>query len=74
MLEKFKEDYHELYNSAATKKGIDLVKQKLNQLIDRKSGLQASKINGSVVKQACINMKAGKVDVTGSFSSDALLN
>ena len=36
--------------------------------------MEAEKITGKIVKQACSRMKPGKVDVTESYTSDVLLN
>ena len=36
--------------------------------------VQVKRLTGTVVKEACTRMKPSKTDVTGSFSSDVLLN
>ena len=43
-------------------------------MISSKSINEVGKITASVVKAACNRMKAGKGDISGSYSSDALLN
>ena len=74
ILEKFKECYEELYNSAGTEDGMTAIKEKLQGLIDENSGAEVERITGQLVKQACCRMKPGKADVTGAYSSDVFLN
>ena len=53
---------------------MKLIKAQLDTLISNDSFFEASKINGKLLFQACKNMKAGKNDVSESFSSDAVIN
>ena len=72
--EKFKAVYEALYNSAESMDEMNAIKEKLNILIGLDSMVQVNRITGSAVKEACTRMKPGKADVTGSFTSDVLLN
>ena len=74
ILNKFKEVYEDLYNSADTSDAMIAIKEKLNTLIDHDSALEVNKITSAVVKKACVKMKPGKMDVSGGYSSDVLLH
>ena len=74
ILNKFKEVYQELYNSADTSAAMITIKEKLSTLIDDDSTVEVNKITSEVVKKACTKMKPGKMDVSGGFSSDVLLH
>ena len=74
ILDKFRECYEELYNSASTEEAMIAIKNLLQGDISEISGAEALRITGQVVKQACLRMKSGKVDVTGAYSSDVFLN
>ena len=73
IVEKFRECYSELYNSADTSKEMMNIKEKVNQIIDHNRELSYSevrKITPSVVKDAVKMMKPQKTDVSGCYSSD----
>ena len=53
---------------------MDVIKEKLKEMISENSNTEVGKITGDVVKLACCRMKPGKVDVTGAYSSDVFLN
>ena len=74
ILEKFKECYQSLYNSAGSQSGMDEVKKQVDTLIGFNSLIEIEKLTGDLVKEACCNMKAGKLDVSGGFSSDVFLH
>ena len=77
ILERFRECYEELYNSAGTEAAMDTIKDKLKTLISenkRGSVQELKKITGKVVKQACAKMLPGKTDVTETYTSDVFLN
>ena len=74
ILEKFKECYEDLYNSAGTEEAMVNIKERLEQLISVTSGNEVERITGKIVKEACSRMKPGKIDVTESYSSDAFLH
>ena len=50
------------------------MKQKLKVLISHNSTNHVDMITPDIVKQACAKMKAGKLDVSGGYSSDVLLH
>ena len=74
ILEIFRECYSNLYNSASSMDTMAIIKNRLQELINESSHREIMKITGNVVKQACARMKPGKMDVTGSYSSDVFLN
>ena len=72
---KFREVYSTLYNSWGTEGEMNSIKQKVADLVQSESSMiEVDKLTGSVVKKAACRMKAGKMDVSGGFSSDALLH
>ena len=74
---KFKECYESLYNSAPTKDSMSELMGKIRSLISSNvisSNLEASKITSQVVKDAILAMKGGKMDVSGSYTSDVFKN
>ena len=73
IVEKFREVYEELYNSIDTSDAVNLIKDKLNGMVDSDS-LEINKVTPEVVKKAATLMKPNKADVTGSFTSDLLLH
>ena len=73
ILEKFKECYQDLYNSAGTETAMSGIKEKLQLLINSDALEEVAKVTGSKVKEACGKMKPGKADVTGSYSCDVFL-
>ena len=72
--EKFKAVYEALYNSKESVDEMKIIKERLKLVIDPASITEVKKVTGEVVKEACSRMKPGKSDVTGSFTSDVLLN
>ena len=74
ILDKFRECYHELYNSAGTETAMSAIKEKLQLLINSNAQEEVAKVTGDIVKEACGRMKPGKTDVTGAYSSDVFLN
>ena len=77
ILERFRECYENLYNSAGTEKSMETIKAKLNNLIQDNSIpslMEIGKVTGKLVKQACSRMLPGKTDVTGVYTSDVFLN
>ena len=72
--ELFKTVYEELYNSAESVNAMAEIKNKLNDLIDVNSLAEVHRVTGAAVKEACVRMKPGKADVTGSYTSDILLH
>ena len=74
IVEKFREVYSALYNSATTKDEVNIIKEKLSSLIDAGSVDEVKKITGNKVKEAAGFLKLGKADVSEGFTSDAILN
>ena len=72
--EKFRQVYSALYNSASTAEDVLVIKEKMGKLINTKSVEEVMKITGEKVKEAARLMKSGKADVSGGYSSDAILN
>jgi hypothetical protein len=50
------------------------IKEDILRNISQESVAEAEKITGAVVKEAACSMKPGKSDVSGSYTSDAILN
>ena len=74
IVEKFREVYQALYNSAESSAEMNEIKDKVADLIKADSMVEVMKITGAKVKEAACLMKSGKSDVTGGFTSDAVLN
>ena len=77
ILERFKDYYEELYNSASTEAAMTLIKSNQEELMrdnEDASNKQVDKITGEVVKKACGRMLPGKTDVTKSYTSDVFLH
>ena len=74
IVEKFKEVYSALYNSASTAEEVNTIKEKLSELINASSMHEVMKITGEKVKEAAGLLKLGKADVSEGFCSDAILN
>jgi hypothetical protein len=74
IVEKFREVYSALYTSAGTQPGMEALGAKVATLITPEAVSEVTKLTGSVVKNAVTKMKPRKSDVSGSFSSDALLH
>ena len=74
ILDKFRQVYSELYNSAESTDAMTEIKRKLQGLIGHDSVTEVNKVTGDVLKEACCRMKPGKMDVSGSYTSDVFLN
>ena len=72
--DKFKTVYETLYSSAESQVEMSQLLEKIDMLINQNSQQEVAKITGSKVKEAACLMKAKKGDVSGGFTSDALLN
>ena len=66
--------YEALYSSADTQAEMAVLLDKVNSLITPNSMVEVNKITASKVKEAACLMKPNKGDVSGGFTSDALLN
>ena len=72
---KFREVYSSLYNSWGSEEEMVDVKRKVSALTQSENSLdEVLKLTGQAVKKAAMKMKAAKTDVSGGFTSDALLN
>ena len=74
IVEKFRGIYSSLYNSASTKEGVNILSERIRNLISPHSLIDVEKVTGDVVKQAACKMKPRKSDVSGWYTSDSLLN
>ena len=70
--EKFKEVYESLYNSAPTVKETESVKIEVETKINQEDISEVKRVTGEAVKRAARLMKKAKVDVSGSYGSDAI--
>ena len=71
---KFKSVYETLYSSADTQAEMAQLLVKVESLISQNSVQEVTKITGSKVKEAACLLKPQKGDVSGGFTSDAILN
>ena len=74
ILNKFKEVYENLYNSAESINAMNGIKESIMGMIGPESVGEVNRITGSVLKEACCKIKPGKSDVSGGFTSDVLLH
>ena len=74
IVEKFKEVYSALYNSASSEAEMPELVTKVAELIRPESSDEVSKVTGYEVKKAVSQLKSKKGDVSGSFTSDALIH
>ena len=74
IVDKFREVYSALYNSAGSQAEMLDLKQKVKELIGAESVAEVARVTGQIVKEAACSMKPGKGDVSGGFSSDAIKN
>ena len=70
ILDQFKQRYEELYNSADTSIEMTSIKENLNDLISSDSVKEVEKITSTIIKMGSRKMKSGKLDASGSYSSD----
>ena len=77
ILDRFKECYEQLYNSAGTEDAMATIKEHLSEVIKNspaQSALEVDKVTAKIVKEACGRMLPGKADVSGVYSSDVFLH
>ena len=74
ILDKFREVYEMLYNSAGTSEAMNVIKENLALVIGDDCLEEVNKITSATLKQACAKMEPGKMDVSGGYTSDCLLN
>ena len=74
IVEEFRKMYEELYNSLDTRSEMDTLGEKIKNLISGTCMEDVNLVTGSVVKEAAERLKPGKGDVSGSYTSDTILN
>ena len=74
IVDKFREVYSTLYSSSESREGMEILKQQVQCLIGPESIREVSKITCQAVKKAALLLKPKKSDVSGGFTSDAILN
>ena len=77
ILEKFKECYENLYNSAPSSESMNAIKGDISKSLRENillSEAEVDKITPEIVKAAAANMKPFKSDVSGSYTSDVFLH
>ena len=77
ILDRFRECYEHLYNSAGTEDAMTVIKERLEQVINVNAGAsmrEVEMVTWQVVKQACCRMRPGKNDVSEVYSSDVFLH
>ena len=77
ILNRFKECYEQLYNSACTEVAVGVLKERLEEIIATTAGVsneEVDKVSWQAVKQSCSRMRPGKNDVSDAYSSDVLLH
>ena len=72
--DKFREVHSALYNSSGSQDGMAVLREHVQGLIGPESVAQVSKVTGQSVKKAAVLLKPQKSDISGWFTSDALLN
>ena len=70
--QKFRQVYHDLYNSSNTSEDMISIKARVETNIQNEGLTEVLKISSASVKAAAVLMKRGKADVSGSYSSDAV--
>ena len=71
---RFKAVYEELYSSAGSQDEMATLLVQVNKLVNQNSIQEVLKVTGSKVKEAACLLKSKKGDISGGFTTDALLN
>ena len=74
IVEKFKEVYSLLYNSAESEDEMSELFARVSSLITADCLGEVGRVTGAKVKEAVSLLKPNKTDVSGGFTSDGLLN
>ena len=74
IVDKFRLVYSGLYNSASTEDEMKILHDKVDKLITAESVQHVARVTGDIVKKAVCSMKPRKSDVSGCYTTDALLN
>jgi hypothetical protein len=70
ILEKFRQLYSALYNSAGTEVQMTDLKKLVESMVDCTAETEVGKITGEVVRKAAGRMKPAKIDVSQGYTSD----
>ena len=70
--QSFKQVYDNLYNSAPSVKETESLKITIQSRITQDDFTEVRRVTGEAVKHAASLMKKGKIDVSGSYGSDAI--
>ena len=70
--ETFKGVYANLYNSAPSEAEMEKLKDKVAGSVGKQDSTEIEKLTGLAVKLAASGIKKGKMDVSGSYGSDAI--
>ena len=74
IVDRFRTVYSTLYNCADTKPGMEDLKSRIKDMITTEAIHDVNKVTSEVVKKVVLSMKARKSDISGGYTSDALLN
>ena len=74
IVEKFRQVYSNLYNSASSEAEMALLHDRVQLLVAPQSVHEVARVTGMVVKEAVCAMKPRKSDVSTCFTTDALLH
>ena len=72
--QKLKDVYSDLTNSSDTSESMQVIKENIELKVCQENILKVSKITTESVKIAAHMMKKGKCDVSGSYTTDAIIN
>ena len=74
IVEKFRDVYSTLYNSSGSQHDMAKLREHVQSLVGPQSMDEVSRLTGEAVKRAATLLKPRKSDISGGFTSDALLN
>ena len=74
IVDKFRDVYSTLYNSSGSQEEMLRLNNRINSLIGPKCIAEVAKLTGAAVKEAASKLKPKKSDVSGGFTSDAILH
>ena len=65
--------YSAFYNSEESSEGVNVIKEKLKELVMDGTIVETEKITGTVVKKLACKVNPAKSDVSGTYTSDVIL-
>ena len=74
IVDKFRDVYSTLYNSSGSQEEMLRLNNRINSLIGPTCIAEVAKLTGAAVKEAASKLKPKKSDVSGGFTSDAILH